>query len=191
MRKVIDIIIYSPLYFYLLILNKNRLFKEINRWREILPIPKSNSVFFDGIWLIKSLREFRTLLYFRYKIRRTNPILRLYPPQTALYIPSSQNIGDGLVIQHGFSTIFNCEKMGKNCQVWQGVTIGKAHSGKISPRPIIGDNVKICTNSVVIGGITIGNNVTIGAGAIVTKSIPDNCVVAGNPAKIIKTGRPE
>ena len=41
-------------------------------------------------------------------------------------------------------------------------------------------------NSVVFGNIKIGNNVTIGAGSVVTKDIPDNCVVAGNPARIIK-----
>lgn len=46
-------------------------------------------------------------------------------------------------------------------------------------------NVKICTGAVVIGDITVGDNVTIGAGSIVVKSIPDNCIVCGNPARII------
>ena len=49
-----------------------------------------------------------------------------------------------------------------------------------------GDNVTIMPNSVVTGGITIGNNVTIGAGSVVLKSVPDNCLVVGNPARIIK-----
>ena len=75
--------------------------------------------------------------------------------------------------------------MGDNCQIWQGVTIGKSHSGINQPRPIIGNNVKICTNAIVLGGITIGDNVTIGAGAVVIKSVPDNCTVVGNPAKPI------
>lgn len=55
-----------------------------------------------------------------------------------------------------------------------------------STRPVIGDNVKICTGAIVCGDITIGNNVIIGAGSVVFKSIPDNCVVVGNPARIIK-----
>ena len=38
-----------------------------------------------------------------------------------------------------------------------------------------------------MGPVRIGNNVTIGAGSVVTKDIPDNCIVAGNPAKVIKT----
>lgn len=52
--------------------------------------------------------------------------------------------------------------------------------------PTIGDNVTIGANAVIIGDIMIGNNVTIGAGAVVTKSIPDNCIVVGNPARVIK-----
>lgn len=52
--------------------------------------------------------------------------------------------------------------------------------------PVIGNNVWVCPNAVLFGGITIGNNVTIGAGCIVNKSIPDDCTVVGNPARIIK-----
>ena len=48
------------------------------------------------------------------------------------------------------------------------------------------DNVSINANSVVIGKITIGDNVVVGAGSVVTKSVPDNCVVVGNPAFILK-----
>lgn len=49
----------------------------------------------------------------------------------------------------------------------------------------IKNNVFIGINSIIMPGITIGNNVVVGAGSIVTKSVPDNVVVAGNPAKII------
>lgn len=50
----------------------------------------------------------------------------------------------------------------------------------------IGDNCYIGTGATILGPVTIGDNVTIGAGAVVTKDIPSNVVVAGNPAKIIK-----
>ncbi len=50
----------------------------------------------------------------------------------------------------------------------------------------IGDNVWIGGNTVVLPGITIGNNVTIGAGSVVTKDIPDNVLAYGNPCKIIR-----
>ena len=52
---------------------------------------------------------------------------------------------------------------------------------------IIGNNVYIGNNAVVMPGITIGNNVVIGACSVVTKNIPDNVIVAGNPAKIINS----
>ena len=51
---------------------------------------------------------------------------------------------------------------------------------------IIGDNCFISTGVTILGPIRIGDNVTIGAGAVLTKDIPDNCIVAGIPAKIIK-----
>ncbi len=53
-------------------------------------------------------------------------------------------------------------------------------------RPYLKNNVFCGPNVVVIGDIVIGNNVVIGPGAVVTKSVPDNCVVVGNPAYIIK-----
>lgn len=52
---------------------------------------------------------------------------------------------------------------------------------------MIGDYVYIGTGAFVMPGVTVGNNVLIAAGSVVTKSIPDNCVVAGNPAKFICT----
>ena len=50
----------------------------------------------------------------------------------------------------------------------------------------IGDDVWIGGNVTILPGVTIGNNVVVGAGAVVTKDIPDNCVVGGVPAKFIK-----
>ena len=52
---------------------------------------------------------------------------------------------------------------------------------------MIGDQVTVGANVIIIGKITIGNNVVIGAGAVVVKDVPDNCVIAGNPAKVIKS----
>ncbi len=71
-----------------------------------------------------------------------------------------------------------------NDLIGSGVVIGgKEGSNKV---PFIGNNVKIATGAKVLGGIRIGNNVTIGANAVVLKDVPDNAVVVGIPARIIK-----
>lgn len=57
----------------------------------------------------------------------------------------------------------------------------------ISTKPVvIGDDVWIGSNAVILPGVTIGRHVVVAAGAVVTKDVPDNCVVGGVPAKVIK-----
>lgn len=97
-----------------------------------------------------------------------------------------KKIGSGIFIHHGHSTQINAKTIGHNCQIWHNVTIGVGTPHDNNTRPTIGDNVRICAGAIVIGDIEVGNNVTIGAGSVVTKSIPDNCIIVGNPARIIK-----
>ena len=82
-------------------------------------------------------------------------------------------------------TIHPCTKIGKNCAIYQNVTIGcdQKHPDNI---PEIGNNVTIYANAVVFGKIKIGDNATIGAGAVVCKDVPANATVVGNPARIIE-----
>lgn len=103
-------------------------------------------------------------------------------------------IGGGLYIPHPIGTVIGAAKIGQNATILQGVTLGDKEiyvsydlSYLAANRPTIGDNVTIGTGAKVLGGITVGNNVTIGANAVVTKSLPDNVVAAGVPAKIIRT----
>lgn len=91
------------------------------------------------------------------------------------------DIGKGLLVSHNFSVIYT-ERTGDNFRVGPGVVIGRNGKGF----PIIGNNVYIGSNSTVIGNIQIGNNVIVGAGSVVVKNIPDNSVVVGNPARIIR-----
>ena len=81
--------------------------------------------------------------------------------------------------------INNKSILGDNCNIHQGVTIGNVNRGKNIGCPVIGNRVWIGANAVVVGGITIGNDVLIAPLSFVNFDIPDNAVVAGNPAKII------
>lgn len=100
-------------------------------------------------------------------------------------IPDKLNIGKNFNIYHGIGIVINAKtKIGDNVSIRQNTTLGSKYDG--GPCPKIGNNVNIGCNVVIIGDIYIGDNVIIGAGSIVTKSFPNNCVIAGNPARIIK-----
>ena len=111
--------------------------------------------------------------------------------------------GSNIHVGENFHANFDCVfldvceiRIGDNCMVAPGVHIYTAThpldpmeriSGAEYGKPVtIGDNVWIGGRAVINPGITIGNNVVIASGAIVTKDVPDNVVVGGNPAKIIK-----
>lgn len=101
-------------------------------------------------------------------------------------IPYEAQIGKGTKFGYGGMGVVVHKKatIGSNCMIAQQVTIG-GKSG-CSNLPIIGDNVEISAGSKIIGDIKIGNNVVIGVNSVVNKDVPDNAVVAGCPARIIK-----
>lgn len=105
--------------------------------------------------------------------------------RTGIQIPEQTKIGPGLRIVHFGAIVVNPGVIiGKNFSIAQNCLIGNA-SGKRAGVPVIGDNVCMNANSVIIGGVKIGNNVLIAPGAFVNFDVPDNSVVIGNPGKII------
>lgn len=133
--------------------------------------------------------EFRTLLIHRlWNPSRTKRChlhafiaRRLWKPMETLYL-NTRYIGGGLYIQHGFATIVAADRMGENCWINQQVTIG--YNG--DEAPVIGDDVQILCGAKVLGGITMERGSIAAAGAVVIRDVPENAVVGGVPAKIIK-----
>lgn len=82
--------------------------------------------------------------------------------------------------------------IGPNCSFFSGThpldpTLRNGTQGPESGKPItIGDDCWFGGNCIVLPGVTIGRGVTVGAGSVVTKDVPDHVVVAGNPARVIK-----
>ncbi|MFD2627649.1 sugar O-acetyltransferase [Oceanobacillus kapialis] len=107
------------------------------------------------------------------------------------------HVGENFYANFDCTILDVCEvRFGDNCMLAPGVQIYTAthpinpterNSGKEYAKPItFGDNVWIGGRAIINPGVTVGNNVVIASGAVVTKDIPDNVVVGGNPAKIIK-----
>ena len=141
-----------------------------------------------GFWKLFLLYpEFRYQFY--YRLRQHSKFLKvLLKPLNLfnhlnLYI-CCPNIGEGLFIEHGFSTIISCRHIGVDCWINQQVTIGYSDATNC---PYIGNNVSIKAGAKIIGGVKIGDDVIVGANAVVVKDVPDHSIVVGVPAKVIKT----
>ena len=97
--------------------------------------------------------------------------------------------GKGFKLEYGYGSVVNGTTVfGENCTLRQLTTITskKQEDGKFGAAPKIGNNVDIGVNVTIIGDVQIGNNVIIGAGAVITKDVDENCVMVGNPAKLLK-----
>ena len=172
---------------FLLTSEKQNILADVLQWQNCLSWPQRNN-FIQLLALLKEAKEFRNLYYFRlfkgnFSARLLMYILKLvYRECPYFFLDNSCNIGPGLFIQHGFSTIIMAD-LGENCWVNQQVTIG--HKDKTG-RPKIGNNVRITAGAKVLGNITIGDHVIVGANAVVVKNVPNDCVVVGVPAYIIQ-----
>ena len=97
-------------------------------------------------------------------------------------------VGPGLRIYHvgGFIHVGPNVRIGRNCTLLPGVVFGNRHERHDGCRVTVGDNCYFGLGAKVFGNVRIGDNVTVGANAVVTKDIPDNAVVGGVPARVIR-----
>lgn len=136
---------------------------------------------------------FQYIYFFRHASEAKNCIskafwsvlLKLCSFAFGFQIPVGTKIDRGFRISHFGTIVINPSAViGKNFNISQGTLIGYA-VGKHEGFPTIGDNVCMNANSIIVGGVHIGNNVLIAPGAFINFDVPDNSIVIGNPGKII------
>lgn len=177
LSRINTIIFAALIYPFLSYEERRSIAADTARWAEWQETKNSVSFF---VKLFAENREFRSVVYYRMRNRfRWLPSIFL-PGQVACYI-ATQGIGSGLILIHGYSTVLNAQSIGANCTFFQNVTVGYSKQYK----PVIGNNCVFCSGSIAVGNIRIGDNVIVGAGAVVTKDVPDNSIVVGNPGKIL------
>ena len=160
--------------------NKSAIDMDIDRWASAKGLTGSRRSLL--LSFLATSPDFRTVFYHRNRGMFAS-LLNIYCRKEKYFrIDISTKLGGGILTGHPYSTILNAEEIGDNFYVNHLVTLGEV-DGK---RPTIGNNVSVYTGAIIIGDIKIGNNSVVGAGSVVVKDVPDNCVVVGNPAKIIK-----
>jgi len=109
----------------------------------------------------------------------------------SVYIDTEVEVGDNCKIQN-FATLYKGVKIGNNVFIgphacFTNDVYPRAHiwDDKKLEKTIVKDGASIGANSTIIAGVTIGKHAMVGAGAVVTKDIPDNSLAVGNPAKVV------
>lgn len=147
--------------------------------------------FIRALWVpgFRYLFVFRSIQATRFSILRLflKFLLRHYQFKFGYQIPPQAKIGRGLLFGHFGTIIINGEAViGENCNISAGAVIGAASRGYRKGAPTIGSSVWIGANAIVVGNISIGDNVLIAPGAYVNIDIPNNSLVIGNPC-IVKS----
>ena len=107
---------------------------------------------------------------------------------TGIEIHPSAKIGSGFFIDHGMGVVIGeTAEVGDHVTLFQGVTLGGTGKERGKRHPTLGNHVVVGAGAKILGGITIGDSVKIGANSVVLKSVPPNSTVIGVPGRIIKS----
>lgn len=149
-----------------------------------------------GFWALQVYRFGRLRYRFRSRLVRIPLgvlhliLAKLAEMSSTITIGVGADIGRRLTIEHsGAIVIHGNAVIGDDCVVRQGVTIGNRHLSDPFGAPVIGNRVNIGAGAKLLGRIRIGDDVQIGANAVVLKDIPAGCIAVGVPAKIISRDR--
>jgi len=102
-------------------------------------------------------------------------------------IDEKVQLGRNLCLPRRGVVIIGADRIGDNCIIGENVTIGWGFgSGREADRPVLGKNITIEDNSLIYGKIRVGDGTLIREGTILSKSVPDHCIVQGNPGRVVK-----
>lgn len=105
---------------------------------------------------------------------------------TNIEIHPGAKIGKGMFIDHGAGVVIGeTSEVGDHVTLYQGVTLGGTGKERGKRHPTIGNNVVIGAGAIILGNITIGDNSRIGAGSVVIKPVPPNASAVGVPARVV------
>jgi serine O-acetyltransferase len=152
----------------------------------------STKAFFKTYWNVPGFRFMVAWRILKYS-RKNFPVYIFFrllftrmKYKYGLQIPIGTTIGKGFFIGHFGNIIINSGAViGENCNIAQGVTIGRINKGSKMGCPVIGKRVWMGVNSVIVGNITVGDDALIAPLSFINFDIPANAVVLGNPAKIV------
>lgn len=106
---------------------------------------------------------------------------------TGIEIHPAAKIAEGFFIDHGMGVVIGeTAEVGKNCLLYQGVTLGGTGKEKGKRHPTLGSNVTVGAGAKILGAITIGNHAVIGANSVILKPVPDNAICVGVPGRITR-----
>lgn len=167
-------------------LSRYRLYREGGRLQKLKTVAATEALWvtityrFGQYLFEEASRPVRAVLGLPVKV-----LLRVLQIVTGIHIDPPAQIGPGLFIgHHGGIWISPAATLGKNCNISQGVTIGRA--GRI-PRaaPVLGDRVWIGPNATISGPVRVGSGAVVAANSLVVANVPENGVVIGVPARLM------
>lgn len=151
--------------------------------------PAAGNIFevlmYQGLWAL----WIHQIAHFLYNLRI--PVIPRLISQmsrliTGIEIHPGAKVGKRVFIDHGIGVVVGeTAVIGDDVTMFQGVTLGGTGEEKGKRHPTIGNGVVIGAAAIVLGNINIGDNARIGAGSVVTKTVPANSTVVGNPARVV------
>jgi serine O-acetyltransferase len=105
---------------------------------------------------------------------------------TGVEIHPGAVIGERLFIDHGMGVVIGeTAVIGDDCHLLQGVTLGGTSTRRVKRHPTLGNHVTVGAGAQIIGAITVGDHARIGAGSVVVANVPPNATVVGVPGHVI------